>query len=244
MDGTRLDDALESITLVRGSSELVGLITSLREIYQLAHLVYCGLRIPSLNEGQPYLVTTYPDEWVERYIREDFFRIDPVFLASRCAFLPVDWSTLDQQSPTARYIFAEAERYGIGRQGMSLPMRGPDGDSAAFTFTANVSADEWSAFHRRYTGELAIIGQHFHERVVRIFAGENGTKVRTSLSPRERECLQFLVDGQAPKQIAAILNLSEAAVRLYLKRARARLGAPTLMQAVIKALRANLITAH
>ncbi len=65
--------------------------------------------------------------------------------------------------------------------------------------------------------------------------------MRPSLTVRERECLQRLAEGDPPKKIATTLELSEAAVRLYLKRARTRLGAVNLMQAVIIALRANLI---
>ncbi len=76
-----------------------------------------------------------------------------------------------------------------------------------------------------------------------MWAEEHSISVRPILSDRERECLQLLAHGDPPKKIATTLGLSEAAVRLYLKRARARLGAANMMQAVVIALRANLINA-
>jgi DNA-binding CsgD family transcriptional regulator len=243
MIGARLDESLKSIASARRSEELIGLAKSLRDAYQLAHLVYLGMHIPGLSDECSYLVATYSDEWTKQYVRGKFFWNDPVLAASRDAFLPIDWATLNQQSLETCSVISEAGRYGINRQGVSLPMRGPYGDAAIFTFMINMPADEWSLFRNKYTGEIAIIGQYFHERVIRILADENDAGKRSPLSPRERECLQFLVDGQAPKQIAATLNLSEAAVRLYLRRARTRLGAPSLLQAVIIALRTNLIHA-
>ncbi len=53
-----------------------------------------------------FFVATYPAEWVARYRREEFSRIDPVYSASRTNFLPIDWRALDQQSPDARYVFS------------------------------------------------------------------------------------------------------------------------------------------
>jgi DNA-binding CsgD family transcriptional regulator len=241
MDCTRFEAALDAIANASKPIELLKVMNELREIYGLAHLVYSGLRMPDLSDARPLFIVTYPAEWVARYRREEFSRIDPVYSASRTKFLPIDWLTLDQQSPDARYIFSEAARYGIGGTGMSFPMRGPDGDAGAFSFTANVKPEDWSAFKKKNQSEIAFVGLYFHERVISIWSDTNGVKVRPSLTVRERECLQRLAEGDPPKKIATTLELSEAAVRLYLKRARARLGAVNLMQAVIIALRANLI---
>jgi DNA-binding CsgD family transcriptional regulator len=242
MDCKKLAPALDAIAHAHKSNELLKVMKELREIYGLSHLAYAGLRMPDLADTDPFFILTYPDEWMERYWREEFFRIDPVYAASRTGFLPIDWRTLDLQSPDAHYFFSEAARYGIGALGMSFPMRGPDGDAGAFSFTANVKPEEWDAFKNRNQSEIAFVGLYFHERVIRIWSDEHGLKVRPSLTARERECLQLLAEGDPPKKIATTLKLSEAAVRLYLKRARARLGAVNLMQAVIIALRANLIT--
>ena len=149
MDCTRLEAALDAIANAHNPDELLKAMNELREIYGLAHLAYAGLRMPDLADADPYFVLTYPDEWVERYRREELFRIDPVYVASRTRFLPFDWRTLDLQSPDARYIFSEAARYGVGTVGMSFPMRGPDGDAGAFSFTANLELEDWTAFKNR-----------------------------------------------------------------------------------------------
>lgn len=244
MNVSKFENALEVISGIKSKDDFEGSLGILRKIYGLSHLGYCGFGLPKLDDKNPLIVVTYPHEWMERYRRENFFEIDPVFAAGRKAFLPIDWSTLDHESAEARHVFAEAEQYEIGGVGMLLPINGPVGDSAGFTFTANMLFDDWTIFHRRYLGEIAMVGQYFHSRVIDTLGYLPTGKTSLSLSPRERECLQLLSDGKVPKQIAVTLNLSEAAVRLYMKRARARLGTSTLLQTVIKAIRANLIDAR
>lgn len=241
MDSAKLDDALETIAGVQHSSQFFEAIGTIRDIYGLAHLAYCGMKMPTLTKAPPVIIVTYPKEWIDLYHSEDFFRIDPVFAAGRNAFLPTDWASLDQTSVAARHVFSEADRYGIGRQGMSLPMRGPHGDAAAFAFTVNGSPDRWSGFEKRYKGDLSIIGQHFHARVVSTYFDELGLQVPLSLTRRQQQCLQLRADGLSQKQIAEALGIAVQSVRLHHKRARAALGAPSLMRAVIAAIDANLI---
>ena len=63
-------------------------------------------------------------------MEQDYFRIDPVVIAGRNRFLPIDWLTVEHDKPEARHLFAEAESYGVGRHGITLPIRGPAGGPA------------------------------------------------------------------------------------------------------------------
>lgn len=70
-------------------------------------------------------------------------------------------------------------------------------------------------------------------------AGANGPT--TELSPREREILRHLADGQTNDEIARALFLSPDTVRTYLRRAMSKLEADTRTHAVAIALRESLI---
>jgi LuxR family transcriptional regulator, quorum-sensing system regulator RaiR len=61
------------------------------------------------------------------------------------------------------------------------------------------------------------------------------------LSPRERQCLERLMRGRAPGQVAAALDLSVSAVHAYLRAARQKLDCATIEQAIVKAIRLDLI---
>lgn len=64
---------------------------------------------------------------------------------------------------------------------------------------------------------------------------------RESLSPRELQVLRAIVDGCSNKEIATLLNLSEASVKLYISNTLAKLGVADRTQAAIQAVRRGIV---
>jgi two-component system response regulator DevR len=62
------------------------------------------------------------------------------------------------------------------------------------------------------------------------------------LSEREREVLQLTADGLSPDQIASTLFLSTHTVKNHVRHAMAKLNAHTKLEAVVKAVRARVIS--
>jgi DNA-binding CsgD family transcriptional regulator len=65
--------------------------------------------------------------------------------------------------------------------------------------------------------------------------------VGRSLTPRERECLQWVAAGKTDWEISQILSISEQTVHGYVQNALAKLGARTRAQAVALAIHASQI---
>ena len=63
----------------------------------------------------------------------------------------------------------------------------------------------------------------------------------SSLTVREHEVLEHLVDGQSTRQIAAALAVSEETVKTHLTRVYQKLGVTDRVQAVATALRAGIV---
>ncbi|SDH79953.1 helix-turn-helix domain-containing protein [Roseospirillum parvum] len=61
------------------------------------------------------------------------------------------------------------------------------------------------------------------------------------LTPRERQCLSLLGQGLLNKAIAHELGIARVTVDVHIASARRRLGARTREQALVKALRLDLI---
>lgn len=57
------------------------------------------------------------------------------------------------------------------------------------------------------------------------------------LSERERQVLELVVDGYRQCQIGARLNLTQNTIGVHVHRARLKLGAATLAEAVLKFLK-------
>jgi DNA-binding CsgD family transcriptional regulator len=228
-----LDRALQTIEQGRSIADLSVALKDWRGESGLAHLVYHATHIPAASQPNPVLLLTYDDAWVNHYVAEDYFRIDPVVLAGRTGFRPIDWMSLDHQTAAARHFFAKAESYGVGRHGFTLPIRGPYGERALFTITSNETDHHWVRWRYDHLRDFYLLAHYFHDRVMQI------AKLRPealALSPRETHCLEQIGYGRTPQQIAGGLTITVGAVHQYLRSARKKLACSTLEESIAKAV--------
>jgi DNA-binding CsgD family transcriptional regulator len=174
---------------------------------------------------------TYAPEWGDRYVEADYVRIDPVLETAQRSFLPVDWKALPWDSRKRKQFLREAIDCGIGNQGYTVPVRGPDGQFALFTVNKNCNDESWASYLRENRGDLMVIAHFFHQKVLeieRIF----GPTPLPSLSAREKDVLSMIAAGRARSQVAHDLSISENTLRVYLDSARHKLGALNIPHAV------------
>ena len=235
-----LEQALTAIERAKNVAELSAMLFDWRDETGVAHLVYHAVQVPASGKPNPLLLPTYDEAWVKRYVERDYFQIDPVLKAGRKGFLPIDWLTVEHGTVDARHFFTEARSYGVGSHGFTLPIRGIAGEHALFTITANATDDQWHRWRLGYLHDFHLAAQYLHDRAMRL-AGFRPDNAMRPLSRREQQCLQQLMHGQTPGQIAATLNLSASAVHTYLRTGRRKLGCATIEQAVAKAVRFDLL---
>jgi DNA-binding CsgD family transcriptional regulator len=226
--------SLTMLRRVRSRADLNVAVADIRDRYQFAHLTFLVVRLANRADPHPFYCTTYPEEWTSLYLDQNYFEIDPVIDLSRTGFLPVDWSNLDRRSPRTRSFFRQAESFAIGRRGLTVPIRGPSGERSLFSVTSDLSTPEWRKLRTLSNHDLQIVSHYLHEKALSV-GGLRTSGGYRKLSRREQECLQLLARGLVSKRIAARLQISENAVRLYLKLAKRKLDARTMYQAIARA---------
>jgi DNA-binding CsgD family transcriptional regulator len=231
--------AFERIGAASSADELLDALKVVVAVYGLDHAVYHAVKLPGCEVPHPALVLTYPDEWVDRYIRQDYFRIDPIVAAGATAFLPVDWARVDKRGARAKQVFGEAREFGIGDQGITFPVRGPAGDHALFTVTSTSSDREWEGLKRVYLRDLQALGHLIHAKMVELRCG--GGALVPVLSPRERQCLAGAAAGLRDKEIALELKISERVVRAYFETSRHKLHCRNRTQVVARAVALGIV---
>lgn len=226
--------SLRMLRKVGSRADLNVALADIRDRYQFAHLVFLVVRLANRTDTHPFYCTTYPEEWTSLYLDRNYFEIDPVIELSRTGFLPVDWSNLDRRSASTRSFFKEAGSFDIGRHGLTVPIRGPGGERSLFSVTSNLPMPEWRKLRLSSNHDLQILSHYLHEKALSA-SGLRTNGGHRKLSRREQECLQLLAHGLVSKRIAAKLQISENAVRLYLKLAKRKLDAKTMYQAIARA---------
>lgn len=233
---TKLERFIERMEQASTRDCLQSLIGDLQSIYDVEHLVYHSVN----STGEQYAALTYDTSWVDRYLEQDYARIDPVVLGCYQRFHPVDWKRLDWSGRTSRNFLGEATDAGVGNQGVSVPIRGPSGQFALFTVNNRCSDDEWAGFSEENISDLILVAHYFNQKALEIERGSDHTPT-SQLSPREADALTLLALGYNRAQAAESLSISEHTLRVYVESARFKLGAANTTHAVALALARGLI---
>jgi DNA-binding CsgD family transcriptional regulator len=229
---------LDRVTRFEESS---GILLSAAKTYGLKHVAYLGINIPRIGKTTPFYSATYTSEWCKHYEHSAYVDVDPVVRLGLTGLLPIDWSTFDYSKPKIRQIFGEAAEFGLGRQGLTIPIRGRGPEVALFSINSDLSNKDWEHLKRQSMRDLQLLAHYFHQMVIRVEGGQI-PHYEALLSPREKECLQWAATGKTIWETAQILKVSERAVRLYLDTARHKLECLNKTQAVAKAVALGIVT--
>lgn len=211
--------------------DLHHLSVALRDHYQVDHLVYHWISA----DGEPFGFGTYPAAWAERYVAKDYLRIDPVVLGCYNGAQPVDWKKLDWSSRPAQTFRRDAVDHGIGNQGYSVPVRGPNGQFAVLSVSHTCDDEVWEAFTQEHQRDLVLIAHYLNQKALEVESDRVPEPTRP-LSPREVDALTYLAMGYARGQVSEMLSISEHTLRAYIESARFKLGATNTVHAVAKAI--------
>jgi len=232
-----LIEGIGGLTRVEDGSSL---LLNATEQYGLKHISYLGLNIPRTNRRTPLYSATYSESWCRHYEHANYLDIDPVVIMGLTGLLPIDWSTFDRSEPRRKKFFGEAREFGVGRQGLTFPVRGRGGEIALFSINSDLAPREWVAYKKVCIRDFQLLAHYFHASITRLEAGQQ-PDFESRLSPREKECLQWAANGKTAWETSAILKISEATVRIYLDSARHKLESATKVQAVAKAIALGII---
>jgi DNA-binding CsgD family transcriptional regulator len=223
------------------STQVKAFLEALVRTYGLANAAYLGHTIPGRGPDEPIVWATYQESWINHYIEKKYVKIDPVVAIDKTSVLPVDWKTHDKSSSVIRRFFGEAAEFGVGRNGLTIPVRGPRGDRSIFAVTSNETTVDWEKTKRALMRDLVLVAQYVHQQAMTEAGVYKPLDTEIKLAPREAECLRWAAAGKTVQDIATILSISERVTRGYLDTARHKLNALNVAHAVGRAVSLGLI---
>lgn len=232
----RLDPLLSALENAAELAELQGIIEDLRSLFEVDHIVYHWVSAA----GDQYGCGTYSQDWKQRYLDKDYLRVDPVIQGCFQHFHPVDWKRLDWSGKAVRAFRRDAIEHGVGNQGYSVPVRGPNGQFALLTVSHNCDDEAWADFTDKNRRDLILLAHYFNKKALD-FEPDRTPEAAQPLGPREVDAITFLAMGYSRAQVAETLSISEHTLRVYIESARFKLGAMNTVHAVAKALNRGLI---
>lgn len=228
--------AIEDMDSARTIPDLESRIARVRDEIGASHLLYHWV-----NAGGELIgAGTYTEAWRAHYIAENYQAVDPVVRAAAQGFHVIEWDQLDWSGKRAQKLAIDAARFGIGSNGLTIPIHGPRGQLAHLSATLEGSPEEWARFKDDNGRALILLGHFVNQKVLEI-CGYLEISEEISLSPRETDALRYLAMGVNRGRAADQLGISEHTLRVYIESARHKLGAANTTGAIAKAVRLGLI---
>ena len=183
---------------------------------------------------------TYSKEWQLRYFLKQYVQSDPVIAHGRNVVLPFDWEILSDDNPAARAFLADAANHGVGRSGLSIPVRNRREIFSLVSFTSQRTGAEWLQYKTENMAKLRLLS-------CLIDAAANiNFKLPlppVKLSRREEQCLIWAARGKTYQEVGEILSLTFGSVKTHLDGARRKLHCMNLTHAVAVSVATGVIPA-
>lgn len=163
-----LEALLERLQTTKSIEELQVWAHELRDHLGVAHVMYHTGTLKREQIG----AFTYSLEWAHTYVERRYMAIDPVVLGALKRFHPMDWKSLDWSNPLAREMRRKSIAAGLGNQGWSIPIWGPQGEFALFAVNHTADDADWADFTSRNAKELLLISHLMHQQAMQIINNE------------------------------------------------------------------------
>ncbi len=189
---------------------------------------------PVQGPRQRFVVSNYPERWMEHYFENDYIHVDAVLAAAVKSNSSISWRELRRNlSPVQRQIFDEAGEFKIN-QGITIPVHGFGGSFATLTVGGDLTDCTFDDVWRESKSALLLAAFYTHEAASRMVA--SGLTSEAHLSPRERECLLWAARGKSAWETGTIIGTSERAVRFHIENVLNKLGVHSKIHAVVRAI--------
>src|SRR5688500_3895223 len=185
--------------------------------------------------GQLVALIDYPENWIEEYIGNAIVTYDPVLLASHRTNVGFAWSEIPRLIEMKRPHLEQLERgkrAGIG-DGFTVPSNVPGEANGSCNFVVRTGRDlpTQSLMMAQLVGSYAFEAARNIVTRARVlnYAGPK-------LSPRQIDCFVLYGQGKTAWEISRILGIAESTVKEYFDDARARYGAASRIQVLVRAV--------
>lgn len=180
-----------------------------------------------------FFFNTWPVEWLLQYQRNDYVRHDLVPVMARISMQSFSWrEALAGRTPTTkqREHYDWALSLGIA-DAFAVPVHYPGDD---FGLCVSIADHPVEGSFERSTLQMASL--FAHQRCRQLGGLRGASSAQTPLTPREVDCLRWVLDGKSDTDIGKILGISHTTVHFHVERVKKKLGVRTRTQAAAMVL--------
>lgn len=236
-----MSDLIQSLQQINSEDACYDYLALLANELELKTFWYIILpRSFNSQASQPplMLVNNYPKEFVEDYVKNQRYLLDPIskrsFMLDNAALF---WPELLASNPANDQELKELEwasSYDI-KNGLSCPISSKS-ECSLLHFVIKKENKKKLARLQQLKNLIPMISQLLFTKTSSLIQGLEFSRTHNRLTARESECLQWAAKGKTIWETSKILNLANATVNEYLSKSLKKLKANSKAQAVAKAI--------
>lgn len=229
-------DLFESINKIKSTRSVKDIILILSEFmnnYGFESFLITGLPHSDGDFKSSVLLNGWSDEWFDLYIKECFYKYDPVAAYTRRSVQPFRWRDVvyDRGDHGAHKVMLSASDFRM-HDGFCVPIYGAGGQQACVTMSG-----EFMEFGEKFEASAHLISIYAHYSVKEIVSNSSKIEFETDLSDREKDVLRWASEGKTNWEIGIILGISARTVHWHIQNAARKLHAYNRTSAIVQAIR-------
>jgi DNA-binding CsgD family transcriptional regulator len=190
---------------------------------------------PEHADRRTTIITNWPDDWTDSYIRESKYLYDPVVIHATSTVGGFFWHELPSASSTrVLELKRDAQRLGM-IDGFTFSWRSSLPTATIMSLAGRFL--NWKVLERQ---AVSAIADSFMLRVM-FLRDQADSRSNCGLSAQERRILHLAAAGRSDKTISHELQIHRSTVLSYWARIRSKLGASDRAQAVAIGIRSGEI---
>lgn len=152
-------DALaDTISEIDALPELTGALGDVARLFGVDYLTLHVVSESASSRFSTRVITTYPQEWIARYVEQRYSHSDPVSAACAERQEGFYWTSIFSDSPASRAFHEDALAYGVGPSGYSIPIRTETGDILGLSVASTERPDVFYDRFVRFESDIFAIG--------------------------------------------------------------------------------------
>jgi DNA-binding CsgD family transcriptional regulator len=194
-------------------------------------MVSCGgSRETPTGRVWDFFFNTWPPEWLLEYQKNDYVRHDMLPAVARLSATPFTWAELlrDREQTQKQIEFHSRVRDLGVVDGYAVPIHLPGEDVG---LCVSVSTHIINDPEERLALHMASL--QAYDRCRTLGGATEASSAKAPLSPRELQCLKWVLDGKSDTDIGAILGISRTTVHFHIERVKKKLAVRTRTQAAV-----------
>ncbi|MBI3284933.1 MAG: LuxR family transcriptional regulator [Burkholderiales bacterium] len=204
------------------------------------HLLFGMMPSKTAPFETAFLKSNYPSSWRTTYDELRLHTVDPTVKHCLGSMLPIAWNSRTFKGRQQGEFYEQACGYGL-RFGISYPVHGASGEFGILSFVSGDAAHLASHACASELAALSLLRDYAIASSTKFIEHAHAASGGAKLTPRELECLKWVMCGKSSWEISQILHCAEATVNFHVSNLKKKFNVNTRQQAVVKAIKQGLI---